>query len=561
MATKKPVFTVKDAKFEAFALNIGDLTDDPDAAAALLRSTLAEADVLQALEVAPTGWQIERLGARGDYLAVPEGVTVSPARAWQAVRVLREKRALADAEPMFLMPDIDAMQPQKAKLAGVLFEDSHIPATDNAFEWSLEKCAVREAWNEALANGWPDRGAGIRIAHPDTGYTDHAEFNLPGRLLIDAGFNFFEDNSDPRDLMTGSYPGHGTATGSVIISDEGPQQAGAPFVSGVAPKASLVPLRVKDSVIHVSYRELCKAIYFAVDQAKCHIISMSLGGPFRSRTLQNALRHAVENGVISFAAAGNNVGFVVYPARFDETIAMAATNVLDAIWAGSSSGDDVDMSAPGESVWRARAKPNGDFTVERSSGTSYATATTAGICALWLARHGRDALIQRYGAHRLPGVFKELLMRTARTPAGWDTSRFGAGIPRAVALLKAPLPHIAPAGGLQSVKPARTVRRPGNEFDWVASYFPAVDRARLRQTVARMLHSDEDGLEGVLDAVGAEFIFHSVLDPNVYEFVVNQSKGKAGTLSSLRSLGVAKSSVPRAPVRGVSKQLRKRLGG
>jgi hypothetical protein len=557
---KRAVFSLADAAFEAFALNIGDLTDDPQKAESLLRTALADPGIAKILGRKPSSWQIDRLGRTSrDYLVVPKGVKVTSAKAFELVRVLQARREIADAEAMFRMPDIDAMQPQKGKLAGVMLEESHIPGTDKDCEWSLKRCMVKEAWAASRAAGRPEQGEGIRIAHPDTGYTDHHEFRLPGRLLIADGFNFEENAKDPRDPMTGRYPGHGTATGSVIMSDEGAPPGAASFVSGVAPKALLVPLRVKDSVIHLSFKNLCKALYFAVDEADCHVISMSLGGPFPSAALQRALQHAVQNGVIPLAAAGNNVGFVVYPARYDETIALAATNFLDRIWAGSSSGEDVDIAAPGESVWRAQSKPNGEFLVARSQGTSYATATTAGICALWLAHHGRAALTQKYGAHRLAAVFKELLMRNARRPVGWDTSRFGAGIANARDLVLAPLPAVAPAGGLQSVKAPRAIRR-RSEFDWVASYFPRVDRERLRRTVARMLHTDDAGLEGALVDVGRELMFHCLLEPNAYSFVIDQSTGKSGTLSAASALR-AKSLAPRAPIRGASTTLRKRLVG
>jgi len=38
-------------------------------------------------------------------------------------------------------------------------------------DWSLTPTAVKEAWQLA-----PNMGAGIAIAHPDTGYTHHPEF-------------------------------------------------------------------------------------------------------------------------------------------------------------------------------------------------------------------------------------------------------------------------------------------------------------------------------------------------------------------------------------------------
>ena len=49
---------------------------------------------------------------------------------------------------------------------------------------------------------------------------------------------------------------------------------------------------------------------------------------------------------------------VVWPARFDECIAVAGVDARGAKWRGSCSGSAVDVSAPAQNVWRA-AVPNG----------------------------------------------------------------------------------------------------------------------------------------------------------------------------------------------------------
>ena len=179
-------------------------------------------------------------------------------------------------------------------------------------------------------------------------------------------------------------------------------------VRGVAPLAKLVPLRVTDSVVLLSFGKLAEAIRYAADDGH-HVISISLGGPLSSRFLERAVRYATQRGVIVIAAAGNVWPWVVYPARLDDTIAVAACTCSHGEWSSSASGSAVDITAPGESVWRALASPNG-FSVARSSGTSYATAVTAGAAALWLAFHGRDKLVRQYGEAGVPAVFKELLV-------------------------------------------------------------------------------------------------------------------------------------------------------
>ena len=115
------------------------------------------------------------------------------------------------------------------------------------------------------------------------------------------------------------------------------------------------------------------------------VISLSLGGG-PSRSVLDALRVAEARGVIVLAAAGNRVplGAVVFPARYEEAIAVAASNVRSEPWEGTSGGDAVVITAPGESVWVATRKQRGNRIydcVQTATGTSYAVAITAGVCS------------------------------------------------------------------------------------------------------------------------------------------------------------------------------------
>jgi serine protease len=54
--------------------------------------------------------------------------------------------------------------------------------------------------------------------------------------------------------------------------------------------------------------------------------------------VQKAVERATAAGVIVLAAAGNDVGFVVWPARYEAVIAVAACNIEKRPWRGSSRG-------------------------------------------------------------------------------------------------------------------------------------------------------------------------------------------------------------------------------
>jgi serine protease len=313
--------------------------------------------------------------------------------------------------------------------------------------WAIDKSLVREAWEFAASKGRAAKGKDTLVFQPDTGVVlQHAELP-PGVDSDPRSANFVEGGERPIDpLKSGQNPGHGTGTASVVASPE----SGA--MMGSAPLAVLVPIRCIESVSVFDQSPVAQAINHAVEK-KAHVITMSLGG-ILSRALHAAVQKAVQSNVIVLAAAGNCVSEVVWPARYSEVIALGGINEAFKPWRGSCSGPAVAFSAPAEFVLRADAKhPSGVLAVSGGQGTSFATALTAGIAALWLAFHGRDALIAKLPRGRsLQWLFRTLVAATARVPKGFDRENFGAGVVDALALLKAD-PSVAMAEGGAEVAP------------------------------------------------------------------------------------------------------------
>lgn len=307
------------------------------------------------------------------------------------------------------------------------------PELDDDPRWALNTLRVPQAWAFSEAQQRPSRGEGVIIAQPDTGVTKHAEL---ADVITVPGFDILDSDPDPTDPLNPSgNPGHGTATASVAVSGE------ARTVCGTAPLARHMAIRAIESVVRVTQVSVAQAIDWAVAYG-AQVITMSLGG-IPSFSLDRALRRAVAADVIVLAAAGNCVRTVVWPARYDDCIAVAGTDWHDAPWRGSCRGPAVDIAAPGENVLRARVSPGtppGDE-VGQGQGTSFAVALTAGVAALWLAHHGRATLIAaaRQRGETLQQMFRRLLRASARRPAGWDPFEFGAGVADAHALLTADL--------------------------------------------------------------------------------------------------------------------------
>ncbi len=438
----------------------------------ILARLRAEVPAFSALTTTASTAQPLGKGASDVLVAFPEGKRVSIAKTWNAVHALLQHPLVADCEPAvgYTLPPEPSRSAARSSAGG---NEAHLPASMPR-DWSIKAVGANLAQTQ-----FGVAGAGVRIGHPDTGYTAHPQIAGP-RLRIADGYDFVDNDADPRDPMTGMHPGHGTATGSVIFS------AGAPDLFGIAPGAELVPLRVSSSVIHFSFDNLVQSLYRARDRG-CHVVSMSLGGPWAGRSLSRATDQLVAEGMILIAAAGNHTKMVIFPALLDSVIAVAASNAGNKPWSGSASGAAVDITAPGESVWRAYAfRKNGvvTFDTQRSSGTSYATATTAGVCALWLQRHGVATLRARYGG-RLASVFTTLLKAHCRPVQNWNTDRYGPGIVDAVGLLGAELPAFGAAAARSALRaPTRT----STAMDWtrLQPYLPELSPKQLAAAATRM---------------------------------------------------------------------------
>lgn len=364
-----------------------------------------------------------------------------PAAAFAAGYILAGEFSLATAEPD--LPTAYFPEEPSVTGTGVPVEEDlggligcwapAEPALDGNLRWALERLRVPQAWEFSQQRGRPSQGAGVVVAQPDTGVTPHAE--LAGVAMV-MGFDVLDGDADPTDPLDGRNPGHGTGTASVLVSPTTPR------VSGSAPRALHMPIRAVESVVRMTQVTIARAIDWAVDHG-AHVITMSLGG-IPAAALHRALGRAVDADVLVFAAAGNCVRTVVWPARYDECIAVAGTTAGDGQWQGTCRGAAVDISAPAQNVFRAvvpRGAAPGGADVGQGQGTSFAVALTAGVAALWLAHHGRANLIgaARARDESLQTMFRRLVQATARRPATWWPFQMGPGILDARALLEADL--------------------------------------------------------------------------------------------------------------------------
>lgn len=494
-------------------------------------------------------WEVKPIGDNlTEFEVIPKGDVLSVKEAWTRTYYLRSLPGVVYAEPLFTVPI-----PDRSDRNHQLMQQEADPQPQNLNEssdpdWSLKQLRVFEAWSRFFPDPNQLPGHGIIIGHPDTGYSEHPE--IVANLLTKQGQDFLKGDNDPKDELETPQteiipnPGHGTSTASIIMSPTGAQAVypSGKGVTGVAPGAKLIPLRVSYSVVLWSVRNLAQAIEYAADQG-AHVVSISMGTGFFNKRLESAVIYAQKRGVIVIAAAGNSVPYVVWPAAYDEVIAVAASNVNREIWSGSSRGSQVDVTAPGDLVWHARVeRKNGQiaYNVEQNSGTSFATAAVAGVAALWLAHHGRDQLIQRYGAEKIPFIFNQILRDSCEKFSTWKPGQFGEGIVNAEKVLAAALPDgvkqpaIAPAFALQKHPPidnggletfAHLFHQQISDSRLQADFVGTVrSYTKLQSQLAALLQTTEAELPKRLKEVGQELAFYFAVNPELY-------KRFAGTLA------------------------------
>ncbi|PAX60549.1 S8 family peptidase [Brunnivagina elsteri] len=490
-------------------------------------------------------WQIKPIGDNyTEFEITLNDDALSAKQAWDKSYELRSQPGIIDAEPLFTVPIAEnnnwdeELKPQSLdseNQANQISEDGENP------DWSLKQLRVFETWQRFFPDPNKLPGHGIIIGHPDTGYTPHPE--IVNNLLTAQGFDFLKNDNNPTDELQRSggevinNPGHGTSTASVIVSPQS-AQANYPngkYVTGVAPGAKIIPLRVTYSVVLLSIRNLAEAIEYAANNG-IHILTISLGAAFPNQRLRTAIIYAQKRGVIIVSASGTSVPFVVYPAAYDEVIAVTGSTVERGIWIGATTGKQVDVVAPGASIWYAktRKQENSDefeYSIESGAGTSFSAPFVAGVAALWLSYHGRDNLIERYGAEKIPFIFNQLLRDTCDTFPTWKPNKHGAGIVNAEKLLDAPLPDnvnqsiIVPGMALQQYSPVDSgnidtfshlfeSQLPTSES---ANSFLYRDDEKLNSSLGEILQVSEAELPQRLKEVGQELAFYLTTNPELYK--------------------------------------------
>jgi serine protease len=142
--------------------------------------------------------------------------------------------------------------------------------------------------------------------------------------------------------------GHGTHVAGTIAALNN-----SVGVIGVAPN-NLLNLHIVRVFNDAGSWAYSSGLVAALDQCRSagsHVVNMSLGGSFKSKTEENAFQQAYNAGVLPVAAAGNagNTRHS-YPASYPSVVSVAAIDENKEVASFSQQNNQVELSAPGVAV-------------------------------------------------------------------------------------------------------------------------------------------------------------------------------------------------------------------
>ena len=226
--------------------------------------------------------------------------------------------------------------------------------------WGINKIDAEQVW---LLGGV---GAGVNVGVIDTGISSvHPDLiaNIKGGVSEVGYTSSWNDDN-----------GHGSHVAGIIGAVD--NSIGA---IGASPAANLYAIKVLDRRGSGYLSDVIDGVDWAIGSGM-NVINLSLGCDCPSESLHDAVARARDAGIVVVAAAGNSGGSVLYPAAYPEAIAVAAVDSSGIAPYWSSRGPEVDLAAPGKSIY-STYKRTGYATL---SGTSMAAPHVAGATALML---------------------------------------------------------------------------------------------------------------------------------------------------------------------------------
>lgn len=282
---------------------------------------------------------------------------------------------IVDAETAALLTDdADVAYIEKDSIATVAASPN-----DTAYvagnQWALSLLNAETAWDITTGS------KNVTVAVIDSGFYYSHEDNSSGNIR--PGLNYIFDGEPVEDTTPTSS--HGSMVAGIIAATTNNNlgMAGAVWDGDVVMMHTVYNARGESYV-----SDIAQAVYDAIGEYGADVINISSTTTVDDKTLRDAIAYAYNSGVIVVAAAGNYEDSSpyartdkLYPAAYEEVVSVGSVNKQQKLSAFSQANGQVDVVAPGESIYSLSS--NGRYAA--GIGTSYAAPYVAALAALALA--------------------------------------------------------------------------------------------------------------------------------------------------------------------------------
>lgn len=245
---------------------------------------------------------------------------------------------------------------RKVKAHGMRACPIAVPIVRARIPWNINRVQAPQAWKSARF------GCDVKVGIVDTGIARHPDLRIAGGVNTITGKSFADDN------------GHGTHVAGIAAA------TGNRRIYGIAPRAKLYAVKVLDNEGVGFVSDIVEGIDWCLSRG-IKIMNMSFGLNGDSQLLKDAIRRARKQGAVIVASAGNSGSLfkqIDAPARYPETIAVAATSRSNRVADFSSRGKGIDIAAPGVNILSTWL--NGTY--KRETGTSMSSPHVTGAAVL-----------------------------------------------------------------------------------------------------------------------------------------------------------------------------------
>ncbi|MEO7804055.1 MAG: S8 family serine peptidase [Actinomycetota bacterium] len=296
----------------------------------------------------------------------------------------------------------DLQNVEWAEFEGVPKPASHAP-NDPFFQsqWALQSSSgvnpgstnIQRAWDlfeGPVASSLPTSPLPISVALIDSGVAQHED--LDGQVILRKSYLEKKDVPLPDDACVGTEQGsHGTSVAGAIAAKTHNQLG----VSGVAwnDGVKISSYQVFGTVTNTVGVKECKwlaeaslasVVYDAVLEHNTQVINLSMARVGSALQHEQAVfTNKALQGKVAVAAAGNNgLSVPVYPAAYDNVLAVGAVRQDGTKWPLSNEGSWVDIFAPGANIMTTAISGANEQQYQPREGTSYSSAFVAGAAAM-----------------------------------------------------------------------------------------------------------------------------------------------------------------------------------